>query len=266
VKHPKCIGFDGTPCSFEPTACYGVPGQKAIHCSTHKTPGEILNPSKKCLTRNCRNTATHGYSVPIHCEQHRSGQEINLVLKLCIGCQLLDVVDDKGYCMTCDPKSWNIIRLAKQKVVRDFFNFHHMNYESYDRMLEHGCCGKERPDFIFDCDDHKIVVEVDEHQHEGHGYECERERMINISQLLGGMPVIFIRYNPDKYKPIVGRATPKAQDRLENLKKIVEYWQQTQLLPEDGFCCATYMYYDGDDPSQWKTPLCLLTSQMVVNR
>jgi very-short-patch-repair endonuclease len=53
--------------------------------------------------------------------------------------------------------------------------------------------------FLYDCKTHYVVLEVDEEQHRGKTYECDQKRMWEIAQSLG-MPSIFIRYNPDKYK------------------------------------------------------------------
>lgn len=44
-----------------------------------------------------------------------------------------------------------------------------------------------------------IIVECDENQHGSYACECELGRMITLFQDYGGMPVVFIRYNPDNY-------------------------------------------------------------------
>ena len=56
-----------------------------------------------------------------------------------------------------------------------------------------------RPDFVFDYNTHKFVVKVDEHQHNNYNCQCEQVRMAQITQSIG-IPTIFIRYNPYKYK------------------------------------------------------------------
>lgn len=52
------------------------------------------------------------------------------------------------------------------------------------------------PDIRFDCIWFQLIVEIDEHQHRGAGYKCDKRRMYDIIAKLG-MPCIFIRYNPD---------------------------------------------------------------------
>lgn len=44
-------------------------------------------------------------------------------------------------------------------------------------------------------------MEVDEHQHRERPRRCEEIRMVNIAEALG-MPVRFIRYNPDEFKGV----------------------------------------------------------------
>jgi very-short-patch-repair endonuclease len=248
IKCKKCIFLD---CQIQPT--YGLPGHPPTHCTIHKQVNEKANPMAKCQIPKCKNLALFGYTYATHCAEHKAEQEIDLIQKRCVSCSLLDIVDENGCCSTCDPSLFLRVRLAKQKRVRDFFDYHHMSYISYDRVIDQGVCGKERPDFIFDCQIHMIVVEVDENQHDGYIYECERRRMINIGSSLG-MQVIFIRYNPDKYHPSVGKTENNQQKRMETLKHQIEYWQMTPL-PTEGFCFVTYLYYDEDDPTHWKTPI-----------
>jgi hypothetical protein len=242
VKHDIC-----NSCSTY--ASFGIPGRKPTHCTTHKQAGQIFNPKKTCQVTRCKKLALFGYTTPNHCEEHKAPDEADLIQRECSKCGLPDIVDANGSCPMCDPALYNRIRLAKQKKVRDFFNFNHMKYISYDQMIDRGICGKKRPDFVFDCGTHMIVVEVDENQHEGYTCECEQVRMINITQSLG-MRTVFIRFNPDKYKPAKGRADNREYKRLENLKTQIEYFHQN-ILPVDGACFVTYLYYDEDDPQHW---------------
>ena len=59
-------------------------------------------------------------------------------------------------------------------------------------------CSKRRPDIYFDLPTHAVVVEVDENQHIKYDDKCECARINEIVNGIGGRPVIFIRYNPDK--------------------------------------------------------------------
>lgn len=89
-------------CQTRPS--FGLPGHQSIHCAVHKQIGEKVNPMKKCQSSNCRNLALFGYTVAIHCEQHKFEQEVDLIQRKCVSCGLLDVLDEKALCPTCDPK------------------------------------------------------------------------------------------------------------------------------------------------------------------
>lgn len=89
-------------------------------------------------------------------------------------------------------------------------------------MLEGPSCGRERPDFQIDCETHFVYVEVDEHQHNSYVCECEQTRMINLVEARG-MPVRFIRYNPDVYEPMKGQRKMKFEQREKKLIEYVKY-------------------------------------------
>lgn len=56
--------------------------------------------------------------------------------------------------------------------------------------------GRLYPDIRFDFNHYHLIVEIDENEHRGTGYECDKARMYDIIAKLG-LPCIFIRYNPD---------------------------------------------------------------------
>lgn len=249
LKHEQCHVCN------KASALYGIPGYKATHCSTHKEAGEITSPTKKCITTGCQLTAIYGKKDTAHCEDHHEEGEIDLVQRKCVGCNLINIVDAKGFCTSCNPVVIARVRLAHQTKACEFFDYNKMKYEIYDHTIDHGICGLERPDFVFDGVYHKIVVEIDERQHQSYTCECEQKRMINISQSLG-MPTIFLRFNPDKYKPSAGREVADLQQRYETIKQVVEYWK-THRLPEDGFCFVTQLYFNEDNPRDYLIPILL---------
>ena len=60
-------------------------------------------------------------------------------------------------------------------------------------------CGKYRPDFVYELPTSVVIVEFDERQHADRALKCELTRMAEISLGYGGMPVHWIRYNPDPF-------------------------------------------------------------------
>jgi hypothetical protein len=115
-----------------------------------------------------------------------------------------------------------------------------------DRVVEGGDCGKERPDRVLDFGDKIVIVECDEDQHKGRQCLCEQARMVNIGQSFGGLPVYFIRFNPDEYK---GGDEPLT-NRYKMLALVLKGIKDGIDLPK-ALTSVMYMYYDGSVGSAW---------------
>jgi len=239
-------------------ATFGFPGKYPEFCAEHKKVGTKLQPTKKCNVKGCNDLAIFGTKDPEHCEKHKKPQDFNLLERICASCNLLNIIDEKGLCKYCNPSSWQTVRLAKQKEIEALFKKNNLVPISTDKTIDGGTCGKERPDFLFQGLCNYIVVEVDEDQHKSRACECEQTRMVNISQSLG-MPTIFLRYNPDKYK-VNGKTTDTFKaTRHKNLinwtRKLID------LEPKDietyGFLSVVHLYFDEFNPRKilWETML-----------
>ncbi len=117
---------------------------------------------------------------------------------------------------------------------------------STDRMIDGGVCGRERPDRVYDYGDKIIILECDEDQHQGRACLCEQTRMVNISQTYGGLPVYFIRWNPDEYEPLDDSF--KEEDiarRYKLLVSILKDIQNDKMKLPNALTSALYLYYDG---------------------
>jgi hypothetical protein len=121
---------------------------------------------------------------------------------------------------------------------------------STDKIINNGECGKERPDRIYEFEDKIIILECDENQHKERACECEQSRMINIGQSFGGIPIYFIRWNPDKYKP---KYKEHKQESINNRHKlcgdlISDIKQKKYIFPNNNaFISVIYLYYDNWD-------------------
>ena len=76
-------------------------------------------------------------------------------------------------------------------------------YTSWNKEIlsaDPAACGKSRPDFTFITNASVIVLEYDEYQHKHEDPRCELKRMANIYLSYRGLPVTFVRYNPDAFK------------------------------------------------------------------
>jgi hypothetical protein len=233
------------------TAWYGWLGKGKSHCASHKQKGMIQSPNRKCETARCKQLGTHEANSLRYCEDHTPDNSENLGMETCTSCGLDDILSE-GKCGACDPQVIQIRRHVKENHVKDLFTVAGFTF-IHDRILEGTQCGRERPDFQFDCGTHFVYVEVDEHQHQSYACECEQGRMVNLVHVRG-MPVRWIRYNPDVYEPIEGQQMIKQEQRE---KKLIEYTKWSMNHPPDTISNVVYLFYDRYDMNhqEWHTLL-----------
>jgi len=251
VKCVKCEKCDRQP-------SYGTPSLHPNHCSSHKVLGDIRNPRANCSHPNCSHPncselALFGTSSPTHCTNHQMSDQLDLVQRQCISCPNIDTLDRNSHCSACDPSFFERFRLAKQKMVKAHHDANDLAYSSYDKILNRGIFGLERPDFVYNNLHQEVVGEVDEHQHGRGRYskQHDQNRMTNITKSLG-KKTLFVRFNPDKYKPLQGEQA-SIKERLDQYDKMIRYWCEHPVELE-GQTFVIYMYYDDDDPKQWYLP------------
>ena len=234
VKNKTCE-TDG--CEKQPN--YGWLGKGTSRCGPHRQKGMITSPNRKCET--CKELGTHEANGARYCEDHMLNGAENLGVDTCTSCGLDDILTN-GKCGTCDPQLIHIHRHAKEIRAKDLFTAAGFTFV-HDKILESKKCGMERPDFQFDCGTHFVYVEVDEHQHQSYACECEQGRMINLVHVRG-MPVRWIRYNPDVYEPANGQRKIKLEQRE---KKLIEYTKWAMKNPPDTISSVLYLFYDEYD-------------------
>ena len=223
----------------------GKPGSQRSHCSKHRKPGMISLPRARCLV--CRKPAFYGVNyIPRRCEAHKTDEDQTLIERECVSCKLIMVLNKDDKCEFCVPHTFETNRLAKQNALMSYLDYYGLTGESTDKVVNQGECGRERPDRVFDFGDKIVILECDEHQHKDRQCSCEQTRMVNISQGYGGVPVYFIRWNPDPYAPGIDT---KKQESVEKRHKIVcKYLRDIQrkivTLPK-GLLCVFYMFHDG---------------------
>jgi hypothetical protein len=212
----------------------------------------ISLPSKRCQAGRCRELGTHlePSRKRRFCETHAPEGSTDFVQRLCAACGLTEVLGPEGRCAACDPVRRAAYLKAKELEVKAWLDAAGIRYDSHDRMVDGGACIKYRPDFLIYVNGgvYALVLEVDERQH-GH-YECELVRMLNIAQALG-VPTVFLRFNPDGYEPLKGKAAVQLASRREPLLR----WIRWLLSPEgDGnpalrgnFCEVRKLFFDGCD-------------------
>lgn len=265
LRTKQCVHLN---CSSKPS--YGYPGYESTLCAKHKQIGTIRNSRRHCMgdqKEECKEFATYGpdRTTPLHCENHSISGEICLVERECVRCKRTDVLNKAGLCVNyCSleeddrvfkkrikQKEEAIGRLLQKEIPQELY--------SADKIID-SSCSKRRPDFVYHCGTHVVIIEVDENQHQG--YLCtaygddpqgkmkgETIRMYEVAQCFDGLPVLFLRYNPDSYK---GKKKASLSERQDTLIRWVRYSLQHQPWME-GFK-VKFLFYDGYEPdnTEWE--------------
>ena len=114
---------------------------------------------------------------------------------------------------------------------------------THDLTVKDGC-SRKRPDFVINTTWGVVILEIDEFQHRRNSYSCECEitRMKQLYFDIGVENVLFIRYNPDSYKPLIG----KPETILKRKEYLLKYIEDLKKDREDfEGLGVVYLYYDG---------------------
>lgn len=236
----RCIHKDCDVC-----AIYGKPGFPKSHCYKHRITGMIRRSNCKCML--CKEPAIYGSNwIAKHCELHKIANEINLIESPCSNCGLINILDNNNLCEFCNPELFTRAYLAKQNALMNYLDARNLKGNTTDKTIENGICGKERPDRVYDFGDKIIILECDENQHYQRDCSCEQIRMVNIGQSYGGIPVYFIRWNPDNYSTQNDKKRPEIiTKRYKILGDLINSIQIRKTLLPNALVSALYMYYDG---------------------
>jgi hypothetical protein len=240
---PKCLCGKSSP-------CFGLKDDESATCCSKCKSLEMIDiVNQKCL---CGISPSFGYisdNKPVCCFKCKLPDMI-LLRKRC----KLEFCDTQisnsqyeGYCARCfsylfpdRPISRNF--KTKEGLVVKFIKELYPNYTwIFDKVIENGCSLK-RPDIFLDLGYQILVIEVDENQHREYEDICENKRMMILSQDVNHRPIIFIRFNPDKYINKENKNVPSCFSitkatgalkvnnnknwtyRLKLLKEKIDYW------------------------------------------
>jgi hypothetical protein len=257
-------------CKTQPS--YNFKGEKQpIYCNKHKKDGmtDIIN--KTCIFENCKTQPSYnfkGEKQPIYCNKHKKDGMLNIINKTCISewCDIIPGKKYKGYCVLCfrnifpdEPIARNY--KSKEKSVCDFITTQFPNFDwIVDKKVTNGC-SRRRPDLLLHLGYQIIIVEVDENQHSDYNCSCENKRLMEISQDLCHLPIVFIRFNPDGYKVKnspsvkscwgVSKSTgicriilkKEWEHRLNCLKNQISYWTSEENISEK-FIETIHLFFD----------------------
>jgi hypothetical protein len=194
-------------------------------------------------------------------------------------CEMSGYPKYRGYCLRCvihQHPEIPVVRNYKTKettvadhVVNTFPQFKW----NRDKRVEGGR-SRRRPDIVTDLGSHYVIVEIDENSHQHYDCSCDNQRTMELvldvnPALEEGVvqrtpiafkPIVFVRFNPDKYVDTDGRPIPscwstsekglhhvaprqqaKWRKRLKALTDQIDYWGK--FKPEK-MVEVVELYYD----------------------
>jgi len=190
--------------------CYNFEYEnKGLYCVIHKEESMVDVVNKKCIEEGCETKPIYNFqeeTIAKYCVSHKTDNMIDVSHKKCKTHLCFTRIQEKyeGYCLYCyintfpeKPVSRNY--KTKEFAVVEFVKNNFPNFDwSSDKIIKDGC-SKKRPDLLLELGYQNIIIEIDENQHNNYDSICENKRIMELSQDLGHMPIIFIRFNPDKY-------------------------------------------------------------------
>ena len=256
VKNKTCVE-EG--CRKQPH--YNKEGEKkGIYCSIHKKEGMVDVKNKTCVEEGCKKISIYnneGEKKGIYCSTHKKEGMVNVKDKTCrsLWCNTLVTNKYKGYCVHCFMHLYPEEPITRNYKTKEYSVVEYVKdtFPDVDWVADKkvsGGCSKRRPDLLLDLGNKCIIVEVDENQHTDYNCSCENKRIMELSQDVGHRDIIFIRFNPDKYKKCgqnisscwgingnglccVKKTKKKEWDsRLKVLAQTIDYWIRPQNITE----------------------------------
>jgi Holliday junction resolvase len=275
VLSKKCewISEDGfETCSL--FARFGFPLHGLSMCINHKKAGMMRSPNKRCFKKGCTGKVEYGIKIPFHCFEHKGQEDINLIQRDCLKCGRIETVNEEQICINfClkDVKGYRAYKKnikTKEERVVEVLNKECGIPSSVDSVIQtiSGKKNKSRPDIVYNCKTHIVIVECDEFAHRTEKKIDEDNRMRNVYRSFEGKPVVFVRFNPDIFRDSKGTIAPVPQKEKEEM---LVSWVKTlrKTIPKNPLS-VLYLYYNGykksdgllvidpDDEKEYHCTLC----------
>lgn len=227
-------------------ASYGLDKNKPLNCREHSEPEFKNLISRFCKSDGCEHQAHFykpggKYKRSEYCISHAPNDYLSTNYSQCTSCKLwYGMRKEFTLCMYCRPDKR--IKTRENKIVDYLKSLEYYQEFVHDKMSadNYAICGKYRPDILYNCGTHHVIIEVDEDQHKYYENNCELKRTYAIQEGLG-LPCWFIRFNPDKFngKDIFNKK--EFAIRITKLRRYIKYCRNN--IP-DFEIKIKYLYYE----------------------
>jgi EsV-1-7 cysteine-rich motif len=237
---------------------------RGIYCFDHKETDMIDVKSNKCL--KCEKIPVfnfEGETRGIYCFDHKETDMIDVISNKCIKCEITRASSyrNEGCCLRCfinffpeKPVFRNHKIKERDAVLFVLNNFPDATWIE-DKRVADGCSYR-RPDLLLHLGYQVIIVEIDENQHYTYDPSCENRRMRELHQDVDNYPLVFLRFNPDKYDDVKSCWTQNCHGidvlhkdrvaewgmRLETLKREIEFHMREENRTMKGIQIVRLFY------------------------
>ena len=227
--------------------------KRGLYCSIHKKEGMINVKDKRCAEESCMKIPIYnhkGEKRGLYCSIHKKEGMIDVMNKRCNGylCDTFAINKYDGYCIRCYIHMFPDKPVSRNFKTKETAVVNHIKqtFPNHDWVCDKqvlGGCSKKRPDMYCDFGYQIVIIEIDEEQHNTYESSCESKRCMEISKDFHHRPLIFLRFNPDKYKnrdgdlirscwsynsngiSVVSKNKKKEwNNRLETLSTHIDFW------------------------------------------
>jgi hypothetical protein len=149
---------------------------------------------------------------------------------VCVSCNMQTVQKKGNMCTTCQPVATRGSRVREaqfayrlQEMASNGLVPMYSHWNRRNPLADPLQCGIYRIDFVFELESMMLLLEFDEDMHSTYAKKCELVRQAEASLGYGGMPVHWIRYNPDTFK-VDGLASRAGEnERIDMLITAVQH-------------------------------------------
>jgi len=225
--------------------------KNGTHCREHSTMNQYSIPklTPRCSVINCQTIpyfidANDTNIYPARCHDHKFPTDIEMVKRNCPSCQdSLYFPFDKMVCMECGQYRKQVPCRSKEVKIKYFLQSNNIPHINNKQITKLG--STKRPDFLINSKFGYIILEVDEDKHRGYDSLDETHRMEilynDIKLINPEAQVLFIRYNPDKYRGL-------QHDEIQRVSYLhmllIHFIELNNIGTSAG---KIYLYYDGFD-------------------
>ena len=219
VMHKTCII---ETCDTRPNFNY-IEQTTGLYCKSHRLANMWDVNNRQCLYEGCIAQPSCNFpnkKIGLYCSKHKLDKMRDVINKRCISCKDIHANPKyKKHCLRCFVHLFPGEKVARNYKIKEVHvtDFIKESFKDEVIVLDNrtGGCSRRRPDCYIDKLTHVLIIECDENKHSDYETICDNKRTMELFQDFGNRPIVFIRFNPDKY---IDKDGKKVESSFKTLK------------------------------------------------